>query len=160
MYTSDIPERPQVCYWPLPTSIPAIFWEPKVLVAQRVDKSRLVTHCSWRIKPTFSWDTCPVTGCRNVVVLWLWLWEEQRRREGTVVGNGGRRREGEKTEWNKISISGCRISLWSSRWISSPSSEEPPWCVCLQVCVSSLYVSQWGREQGCMCVYKLLAWTL
>lgn len=31
------------------------------------------THRSCRTKSTFSAEICPVTGCRNVVVLWLWL---------------------------------------------------------------------------------------
>lgn len=45
---------------------------------------------SWSIYSVFSGDICPVTGCRNDVLFWLWLRESERE-------NRGEKREGVKT---------------------------------------------------------------
>lgn len=45
------------------------------------------THRSCSVYSVFSGEICPVTGCRNDVALWLWLWTKRECRKCQVCHN-------------------------------------------------------------------------
>ena len=79
------------------------------------NNERCSTHCSCKMKSVFSGDICPVTGCLNAVLLWLWL--DTRRKRETREERG--ERNNNKREKNKLSnpssITACLISALGAR---------------------------------------------